>query len=186
MAIVIGVTGEMASGKDTVTEYLVEKYGAKKYRFSDVLRSILDLLYIPQTRENLTKLSILLRDGYGDELLAQVIEEKAKNDTDNALLVIDGIRRYQDIAHFSHLEGFTLWYVDASFETRYERLTMRTQNVDDSTKTEEEFRAEHELETEKGVPALKEHAQEVIKNEGLLDELHRKVDVLMTKMGVTG
>ena len=30
MAIVIGVTGEMASGKDTVTEYLVARYGAKK------------------------------------------------------------------------------------------------------------------------------------------------------------
>jgi dephospho-CoA kinase len=185
MAIVIGVTGEMASGKDTVTEYLVEKYGAKKYRFSDILRNILDLLYIPQTRESLTKLSILLRQGYGDNLLAEVIEKRAEADKDHPILVIDGIRRYQDIAHFSHLEGFTLWYVEASFDTRYERLTMRTQNVDDSTKTEDEFRQEHELETEKGVPALKEHAQEVIKNEGMLDELHRKVDVLMTKMGVS-
>jgi hypothetical protein len=61
---------------------------------------------------------------------------------------------------------------------------MRTQNVDDSTKTEEEFRAEHELETEKGVPALKEHANELIKNEGMLDELHRKVDTLVAKLGV--
>jgi dephospho-CoA kinase len=184
MAIVIGVTGEMASGKDTVTEYLVEKYGAKKYRFSDILRNILDLLYIPQTRESLTKLSILLREGYGDNLLAEVLEKRAEGDKDHPILVIDGIRRYQDIAHFSHLEGFTLWYVEASFDTRYERLTMRTQNVDDSTKTEDEFHKEHELETEKGVPALKEHAQEIIKNEGMLDELHRKVDVLMTKMGV--
>ncbi len=175
----------MASGKDTVTEYLVIKYGAKKYRFSDVLREILDLLFIPQTRESLTNLSILLRQGYGDDLLAKVIEKRAEADTSNAILVIDGIRRYQDVAHFSHLEGFTLWYVDASFETRYERLTMRTQNVDDSTKTEEEFRREHELETERGVPALKEHASHVVKNEGLLDELHHKVDALMQELGVT-
>ncbi len=185
MAIVIGVTGEMASGKDTVTEYLVARYGAKKYRFSDILRSILDLLYIPQTRESLTKLSILLRQGYGDDLLAKVIEKRAEADKDNPLVVIDGIRRYQDVAFFNHLEGFTLWYVDASFETRYERLIMRTQNVDDSTKTEEEFRSEHELETERGVPALKEHANELIKNEGLLDELHRKVDSLVEKLGVS-
>jgi dephospho-CoA kinase len=111
MAIVIGVTGEMASGKDTVTEYLVARYGAKKYRFSDILRSILDLLYIPQTRESLTKLSILLRQGYGDDLLAQVIEKKAADDKAHPLVVIDGIRRYQDIAYFNHKEGFTLWYV---------------------------------------------------------------------------
>jgi dephospho-CoA kinase len=185
MAIVIGVTGEMAGGKDTVAEYLMIKYGAKKYRFSDVLRDILDLLFIPHTRESLTKLSILLRQGYGDELLATVIEKRIEKDTSSDIIVIDGIRRYQDIAHFSHLEGFTLWYVDASFETRYERLTMRTQNVDDSTKTEDEFRADHELETEKGVPALKEHAKQVIKNEGLLDELHHKIDALMQELGVT-
>ncbi|MEK9174063.1 MAG: AAA family ATPase [Patescibacteria group bacterium] len=184
MAIVIGVTGEMASGKDAVTEYLVARYGAKKYRFSDVLRSILDSLYVPQTRENLTKLSIMLRQGYGDDLLAKVIEKSAEADTGSPLVVIDGIRRYQDITHFSHLEGFTLWYVDASFETRFERLALRTQNVDDSTKTEEEFRNEHDLETEKGVPALKEHANELIKNEGQLDELHHTVDALVEKLGV--
>ncbi|MCW1888568.1 MAG: AAA family ATPase [Candidatus Moranbacteria bacterium] len=184
MAIVVGVTGEMASGKDTVTEYLVEKYGAKKYRFSDILREILDLLFVPQTRENLTRLSILLRQGFGDDLLAKVIEKRAEDDKTHPILVIDGIRRYQDIAYFNSLDGFTLWYVDASFETRYERLTMRSQNVDDMTKSEEEFRAEHEFETEKTVPALKEHANEVINNEGMLDELHRKVDVIMAKLGV--
>jgi dephospho-CoA kinase len=35
--IILGLVGEIASGKSTVTDYIKQKYGAVSFRFSDIL-----------------------------------------------------------------------------------------------------------------------------------------------------
>ncbi|OGI24909.1 MAG: hypothetical protein A3E38_00125, partial [Candidatus Moranbacteria bacterium RIFCSPHIGHO2_12_FULL_54_9] len=130
--IILGITGEMASGKDTVTKYLVEKYGAKQFRFSDPLRDILDRLHLPQTRKHLSDISHYLRQGFGEGILAHVIENDVKQD-EHRLVVIDGIRRLSDIDLVRKLPEFTLIYIEADMERRYDRLTARRQNADDPT-----------------------------------------------------
>ena len=125
--IIIGITGEMASGKGAVAQFLIEKYKAKRYRFSDALRNILDDLALPQTRANMTRLSSELRQAFGENLLAEVIRRKVVQDIDFSLIVIDGIRRSSDVEFFQELSGFVLWYVEAPLELRYERLVKRKQ-----------------------------------------------------------
>src|SRR3989344_7747948 len=110
--IIIGITGEMASGKGAVAQFLIEKYKAKRYRFSDALRSILDDLALPQTRANMTRLSSELRQAFGENLLAEVIRRKVVQDIVFSLIVIDGIRRSSDVEFFQELSGFVLWYVE--------------------------------------------------------------------------
>ena len=59
MKIIVTV-GQIASGKGVLKDYLVNKYGAIQFRFSDIMREILRLLYLEETRENLSKISLIL------------------------------------------------------------------------------------------------------------------------------
>ncbi len=178
--VILGIAGEMASGKDTVAHYLANRYGAKMFMFSDPLRDVLSRIHVPQTRENLAKISGILRSTFGDDLLSRAIASDALKDP-SPLVVIDGVRRQSDIDAVRAFPEFSLLYVEASMETRYERLHRRHQNADDDTKTFEEFRKDHEFETEVGIPALKPGAQYVIDNEAGLEELYAQVDEIVEK-----
>ncbi len=178
---IIGIAGEMASGKDTVTAYLEERYGAKQYRFSDPLRSILGTMHLDITRDNLTTLSTHLREAFGQDILAHIIEREAEG-TDADIVVIDGVRRLSDIDLVKEKPNFTLWYTEADVNIRFERLHGRRENQDDSTLTLEQFIEDHSNETERFIPELKNHAKVVIENNGTLEELHAQVDKLIQPM----
>lgn len=175
---IIGIAGEMASGKDTVTAYLVERYGARQYRFSDPLRAILKIMHLDVTRDNLTALSTHLREAFGQDILAHIIEAEAEH-SDQDIVVIDGVRRLSDIDLVRERSNFTLWYTEADPALRYERLHKRRENSDDSTLTFEQFLEDHSNETERFIPELKEYAQEIIENNGTLEALHARVDALV-------
>lgn len=179
--IIIGISGEIASGKDTVAHYLSNRYGAKTFMFSYPLRDVLDRIHIAQTRENLTKVSGALRTAFGENLLSHVIANDAMKDEEK-LVVIDGVRRQSDIEAVKGFSEFALVYVEASMETRYGRIVKRHQNADDDTKTFEEFKKDHQLETEVGIPALKAGARYVIDNEAGLEELYAQVDAVVAEM----
>ena len=51
--IIIGLVGQLACGKGTVAEYLKEKYGASVYRYSTMLRDVLNRLYLEINRVNM-------------------------------------------------------------------------------------------------------------------------------------
>ena len=65
--IIIGLVGEIACGKGAVVDYLVKKHKASSYRYSKILRDILDLVYQGQTRKNMTNLSDWLRKKFGQD-----------------------------------------------------------------------------------------------------------------------
>lgn len=176
--LIIGLAGEIASGKSYSTKYLVEKHGAESCRFSTSLRDILKRLYISESRETLSTLSRVLREGFGEEALAEVIFNDAKNATAQ-LVVIDGVRREQDIKHLRLLPNFKFVYVEATPENRYARLSKRGENADDNTKTWEQFLADHQLETERAIQSLKPLATVVIENNGSVAELNLQLDRLV-------
>lgn len=180
---IIGVAGEMASGKDTVIKYLVESYGATQFHFSEPLRQILGIMSLEITRDNMITLSYQLRQGFGEDILAHIIGEGAKNSTSH-LVAIDGVRRVSDIETLKDDGNFCLIYTEADMKTRYERLQGRHQNADDATTTFEEFQDAHNRETERTIPALKSLARFVITNEGSKEELRDQVDAVMQELGI--
>src|SRR3989344_446285 len=95
---IIGITGLLSSGKGTAAEYLVQHHGAVSFRFSTMLRDLLDRLYLEQTRDNLSHISTVLRQQFGEDLLSKVMARDAEIAT-NALIVIEGIRRDMDIKY---------------------------------------------------------------------------------------
>lgn len=178
---IIGIAGEIASGKDTVTKYLMDCYGAKQFRFSDPLRAILRVLHKEITRDNLTAVSTHLREAFGQDLLAHTIEREAEK-AEAEIVVIDGVRRLSDIDLVKNKPDFTLWYTEAPLKLRYERLHNRRENKDDATLTFEQFVEDHSNETERFITELKERAHYVIENTGTLEELHQKIDNIMTQV----
>ena len=176
--IILGVSGEIASGKDTVGDYLAETHGVAKLRFSQPLRDILDRLGLDQDREHMAKLSLYLRKAFGEDILSRVILREAEFSAAN-FIVVDGIRRLPDMVHMETDEHFYFCYVDVSPEKRFERLTKRRQNTDDASKTETQFEKDSQLETEIGIRDLKEQAEFVIDNNGTLEELKAQVDEMV-------
>lgn len=176
--IIFGLAGEAASGKGTVSKYLQEKYGARAYRFSDFLRSTLDVWHLETNRENLAKLSLIMRQGFGEDVFSRALAKEISK-SGSEVFVFDGIRRISDIDYLKDMEGFKFVYVETSLEKRYERIIKRGENSDETEKTFEEFKKDHELETEVGIKELKNNADIVIENNGTLEDLQKKIDELV-------
>lgn len=179
--IIIGLVGSLASGKETTKKYLAEKYNAKDCRFSSILRDVLSRLTIPNSRENLQKISTVLRANFGEDLLASAIAvDAAKLDAD--VVVIDGVRRFTDIEHLKDLPNFVLVKIDADPKLRYERMKLRNENVGDDKKTFEEFMQDHEAEADKQIPEVMKTAKYSIDNSGTFEDLYKQIDILISKL----
>lgn len=179
--IVIGLTGEIASGKGVVSEYLGEKYGAKKYRMSDALKDILNRLHLDVVRQNLANLSLSLRDLYGQDILINALIQDIKKSEDN-FIIIDGIRRLAELEQLKKIKNFKLFYLETDLETRYERIKKRDEKADDKMKTFDEFKKDSQLESEKTILELKNFADFVIDNNGGFSEIQHKIDEIVKEI----
>lgn len=173
--VILGITGEMGSGKGTIANYVVEQKGGSSHRFSTILRDILNRVYVEQSRDNLQALSTVLRKTFGEDLMAKGMALDAQNDSHD-VVVVDGVRRMSDIAHLKELAHFKLVYVEADMRKRYDRIMTRGENADDSKKTFEQFQKAHENESELQIKDLKNHASYVVNNDGTYEDLYRQVD----------
>ncbi len=178
---ILGFTGLIASGKDVTKKYIEEKYGASSHRFSTMLRDILTRLYLPITRENLQSLSLDLRTRFGGDTLARVIAQDVLNDK-SEIIIIEGIRRADDIRELRNFPGFHLISIDAEAKTRYDRVIKRNENIGDADKTFEQFLFEGQQETELEIPKLIAESTYHLDNNGSLEDLYKQIDVIIKKL----
>lgn len=180
--LILGFAGEMASGKGTAAKYLLENSGAVTYRFSSMLRDVVRRLHLPEDRLTMQRTSTALRKEFGEDLMAKVMFEDAKKD-EHQLIVIDGVRRLEDVKYLREIPEFKLCYITAPMKTRYERLIVRGENADDNTKTFAQFEEDHQGEPEREITKLEAFAAEVIDNTGTLPDLYRQLDQIVKKYG---
>lgn len=178
--IILGFVGPLSSGKEEAKKYLEKNYSAGTHRFSIMLRDILKRLYLPITRENMQDLSLDLRNRFGSDTLARVIAEDVKNDT-HEIIVVDGVRRLDDIDKLKDVPGFSLVAIDADPKIRYERLIIRNENADDSQKTYKDFLIDGQREAELEIPKVMAAAPYTINNNGTFDELYKQIDEIIIK-----
>jgi len=178
--IIFGFVGLIASGKGTANEYLKTKHHASTYRFSTMLRDVLNRLYLEVNRENLQKISQIVRGNFGEDTLSKVIAEDVKRDS-SPIISIDGIRRPDDAKFLSQIPGFVMINIFADMEKRFERITKRGENTDDTKKTFEQFKLDHEQEAELKILEIAQEATEKIDNSGSYEDLHRQLDGLVKK-----
>lgn len=179
--IIFGLVGQLASGKEETKKYLVNNYKAQDCRFSTSLRDVLNRVAIPVTRENLQKISTILRANFGEDLLAKAIANDASK-LDADVVVIDGVRRPTDIEHLNKLPNFYLVKIEADPKIRYERNLSRNENEGDDKKTFEEFINDHNSEADSLIPIVMEQAKYSIDNNGTFEDLYKQIDDMVEKL----
>ena len=125
--IVIGLTGTLLAGKDTVAHMLKEK-GCSLVVLSDIIREELKNQGIEANRITLQDMGNWLRKEYGSQVLVERALAKHKSYTN--ILVIDGIRNPDEIVFLRNHSKFFLIAVDAPFEVRWNRLKARNRDAE--------------------------------------------------------
>ncbi len=178
--IILGFVGPIAAGKGTSCAYLKDKHDAQIFRFSTILRDVLDRFYLPQSRENLQNVSTVLRQVFGEDLLAQTIATDVKKST-ASIIALDGVRRLADIKYLKDDPNFHLVEITADQKIRYERLLKRTENSDDQAKSFEEFQKDEQQETEIQINEVAKNAEFHINNNSSFDDLYRLIDNIINQ-----
>ncbi|MCK5080665.1 MAG: AAA family ATPase [Candidatus Moranbacteria bacterium] len=178
--IVIGLVGEVGSGKDTVGKYLEEKYGAKQVRFADPIKDTLSIYFDKLSRVDQQWLFLAFQERFGDDILSRAIRKKIE-DEEHSIVVVNGLRMPPDLAFIRSFENNKILYVTASTKTRWERASKRDEKSDDST-TFENFEKIELKPTEINVPKIGAEADTRIDNEKDLEHLLVETDKFMNSL----
>lgn len=182
--MMIGLTGSFCSGKDTAAEYLVQQKGFAHCSLSDELRKELVARGIPETRENLIVTGTALRENEGNTVLAKRVLHRCAA---GGNYVITSIRHCAEVEELRQRKDFILVNLDAPASIRFERMRRRARRGDPSTF--EQFLALEEKESQstgagQQLRACAQRADVTIMNDtGSLEELHQKIDELLTRYG---
>jgi len=179
--VILGFVGDMAAGKGALCKYLQEKYGTNSYRFSTMLRDVLNRLYVPQNRENLQRLSTILRENFGQDVMSRVIAEDVTHDP-NYIVAVEGIRRPTDITYLQENKGFHLIYLTADPKIRWQRLVKRNENPGDADKTFDEFLRDEQAEADRLIKELGQTAEFTIVNDGTFGEFYGQMENILQKI----
>ncbi|MBU0646899.1 AAA family ATPase [Patescibacteria group bacterium] len=179
--IIIGLTGEIACGKGAIVNYLVKKYNASSYRYSTILRDVLDRVYQDQTRHNIIATSDFLRKNFGEDILSKTLAEDIKKDK-NKIIVFDGVRRIPELKYFKNISNFILISVYSDPKIRYERVVERNENQGDDKKTFKQFMLDQKGVSDFEVPETMNQADFKINNNGNLENLYKQVDQIISKI----
>ncbi len=182
---IIGLIGPIGSGKDTVSDYIADKYGYQVIVMGDIVREIATELGRGHTRDELQLTQKDVVSKYGIDYFAKrVVEKIRKNGWDK--VIINGIRRPEDasVPKGEFKEDMVIVLVDAAPEIRFERMKKRNRVGD--PKTIEEFLRQEENEriffrwdeTRRYVDGV------IINNDSSFEELYKRIDDFLKKSGL--
>jgi dephospho-CoA kinase len=172
--------GERLAGKDTVGDYLQERYGAFHIKYSNILDEMLDILDQPKSRRNEIDLGMALREIFKEGVLNAAIKKKVLEAAQD-LKVVNGIR-FQDEFDTVKSLGAKFVYITAPQEVLYQRFLKRNQKADDNSLTAQEFANLENEPTEIKISQLGAQADFKIENTGTLEDLYKKVDEIIGSM----
>jgi len=181
--IIVGAVGLFSSGKDTLAEYL-EKHGFIHYSLSDILREELKKNNLEENIPNLANIGNEIRKNYGfGELAIRTLNKIKKNK--QTKVVVSSIRHTSEIEELKKGGNFFLIEIKAPIKLRYQRSKSRGRLSDDMDfekfKSEEEKQlagADHKMQLSNCIKS----ADHTIDNDGSLDELHTKIDKVISKL----
>jgi dephospho-CoA kinase len=180
---IIGLTGQLGSGKGSVARYLAETYGAAIFKFSTYLSRVLDVMALEQSRDNLIRVSEALRGTFGEDALAHAIA-RDMTIVHAPMAVVDGLRRPEDLTFLKELPTFLLVAVNATPEIRFSRIRARGEKTDEDNLSWEQFQAHEQRSPELTIPQTMKLAAHTITNNGTEQELRDQIDALMEKIGI--
>jgi len=179
--MLIGLTGRNAAGKGEVASYL-QKKSFYFHSLSDAIRYEVRARGQIVSREMLIQVGNELRHRFGPSVLAERIIQKLDDDKN---YVLDSIRNPAEVEAFRNAKHFRLILVDAPIDVRFQRTLKRSRENDPMTF--DEFVALENREaagdaTSQNMIAVEQLADVTLENNGTLDDLHPKIDELVSRL----
>ena len=176
--MIIGVTGNYCSGKDSVAEILL-KMNFYHVSFSDLLREELKKRKQKITRERLIELGNELRKQRGANVLAKLALKKVQDGENH---VFTSIRNPFEVKLLQRREDFLLIKVIAPDSVRFKRIIKR--NREEDPKTLKELREKEAIENssdpnKQQLDTVAKMAKITIINDSTLEKLQKKVERLV-------
>ena len=184
--MILGVTGTLGAGKGSVVEYLVKEKGFAHLYITDYMRSVATERGLPLVRMTFHNIGNEHRTQGPHALVeATIAWGKEKGITD--MFVIEALHTPDEVRYVQERGGIVIG-VDADLRTRYDRIVGRKHDKDDTTF--EEFKAHEEMEmkptseSSNDLYGALEAADYRIENDGSVEELHAKVDQVLSQAGL--
>lgn len=174
--LVIGLAGTIGSGKDTVSDYLEERYDFRSFTMGDVVRDIAEKRGLEANRDNLQMLGKECREEKGKDFLAEKMAEKIRS-RKGKKFVVNGVRTPEDYEVLKREFGddFTLLLIQTKEKIRFKRLKERGRTGDPDTYEQFKRQDENDIEKFEMDETFKE-ADYTINNNGRIEDLYKKVD----------
>jgi dephospho-CoA kinase len=177
---IIGVVGKIGSGKDEVLKYINARYGIPYISTGDLVRDLAKKEGVAPTRENLETISeqcfIQMGKGCFVKMVAEEIKKKGWE-----VAGISGIRAPADVHILREIfrDTFILLRVEVTDpRLRFKRVLLRHEGRD--PEKYEEFLVQDRSEEEVfHIHKTAAMADYTLKNDGTLDDLHRRIDKLI-------
>ena len=180
--MIIGLTGKLGSGKDSVLEYLVKEKGFGAYGTGDVVREYVKALGRPDTRDSQREMANELSSKYGADFLLKETIKRAQGENK----VISGIRQPAEADYFNNEDDAYLIAVDAPIKIRFSRMQTRARIGDPETLDElKEKEAQEMGRAEKNVQNISyciNHADFKLDNSGSKEELYKRVEKVLEEI----
>jgi dephospho-CoA kinase len=181
--ITIGITGTLGAGKGEIVSYLKTKgfihYSAREFLIKEVTKRGLSI-----NRDNTTLVANDLRATYNPSYIIESLYREAEKKGKNA--VIESVRALGELDFLRKQKSFYLFAIDADPKIRYERIQGRKSELDKVSY--EKFLSDEEREMRQGDPTkgniagCMERADFWIINDGSIEELQKKVDLILLKI----
>lgn len=180
---VIGITGTASSGKDSVANYLVDRYGFHKITLSNYLRAEARKEGRSCNRDSLRKLQAELRKKYGDDyLINKVIDTIQKKDHMKMKdVAIVGLRTEMETRLAKKKLKAKIILVDANPFIRFKRAEARRRKG--FARTYEQFLHEEALENAVfDFHKTKKMADFKIDDSGTIKDMKKQIDKIAKKL----
>jgi len=181
--VILGLVGETGSGKDTVCQYLkkILKEPVFCFRFSDPLSETLKIFFDEIKKEDQQWLGKILRQRFGDDILAKAISKRIKN-IKKGIVILNGIRYWQEYEMIKKLGG-KIVYITADQKLRWLRLRKRGEKKDDFSSFKK-FLEKEKAKTEILIPKIGKKADLKIENNGSFNSFYQEIKKVLEKLKI--
>lgn len=148
--MILGISGTLSSGKNSLAEYLEQKFGLMHISTADMIREIAQAQHGSIERPILYQTANDLRKTYGSAVLVERAIDRYHNSIRNyAGVIVSDLRSTGEANKIKELGGKVV-FVDAPIELRYERMKAR-QRDGESLVSFEEFKQNEQKELTSGM-----------------------------------
>ena len=177
---VLVLCGPPGSGKGVVARKASER-GMRVLSLGDIVRAEMASKGLPETSENVGKTALSMREEHGEEIVVDRLIPSLISALEGSDVLIDGMRQPEEMDRLrEHVTNVTVVAMSAAPQSRLEWLGARGRGEDGSG---EEFAEREEREWGWGLEMLMEQAHAIILNEGSLEELEERSDMILETLG---